>query len=205
MTWATIRKAQPEDTDRSNAAADRFIRRHGEELRFANCFLDTDIQENGPIYAIELSLGDVQELDRQKYLGRLWRNCLRRALREPARMGSPTDTLDTTSTNLPYHGLSNGRCKVPQPIKTLTPEQQRTIDHVRTRFFWKHHRELTILAEGEADFPALVREIGQIDAMFVILADQTRVLPIYLLATLRQEEREALDEVTVRPTATYWS
>jgi len=94
---------------------------------------------------------------------------------------------------------------MPREIKTLTPEQQRTIDHVRTRFFWKHHRELTILAKGEADFPALVREIGQIDAMFVILAHQTRVLPIYLLATLRQEEREALDQVTVRPIATYWS
>lgn len=82
MTWATIRKAQPEDYERSEAAAIRFIDRHREELRAANCFLDTDVKESGAVYAIELTLGDVQESDRQHYLGRLWRNCLRRALRE---------------------------------------------------------------------------------------------------------------------------
>lgn len=94
---------------------------------------------------------------------------------------------------------------MPRMIQELTPEQQRTIDHVRTRFFWQHHRELTILAKDKADFPALVREIGQIEAMFVILSDTTRVLPIYLLSTLRQQERAALEENTVAQNAGRWS
>ena len=91
MTWATIRKAQQEDYERSAAAARRFIARHREELRFANCCLDMDIEESGPIYAIELTLGDVQELDRQHYLGRLWRDCVRRALREKGADGIAYD------------------------------------------------------------------------------------------------------------------
>ena len=91
MTWATIRKADPEDYERSAAAAIRFIDRHREELRASNCFLDTDVKESGPVYAIELTLGDVQELDRRSYLGRLWRDCVRRALREKGADGIAYD------------------------------------------------------------------------------------------------------------------
>ena len=93
-------------------------------------------------------------------------------------------------------------------IHDLTVDEKRAIDNVRTRFYWSQHRELAIIAKRQGiKFPELVRDLGQIEAMFAILQDQTSVLPIFLLSMLRQTEREAIDETraSARPISTYWS
>lgn len=91
-------------------------------------------------------------------------------------------------------------------ISELETDQKRAIDHVRTRFFWQHYGEMAIMAKHEGvQFETLVREVGQIDAMFAILADQTRVLPIYLMTTLRQLEREALEECEIAQQVGRWN
>ena len=88
----------------------------------------------------------------------------------------------------------------------LTKEEQRAVDNARTRFYWSQHRELTLMAQRQGiKFPELVREMGQIEAMFAILQDQTSVLPIYLLSLLRQAERKALDECVITQDAGRWS
>ena len=91
-------------------------------------------------------------------------------------------------------------------IKELTQDEQRAIDHVRTRFYWQHHNELTILAEHQGmTLWTLARDIGQIEAMFAVLQDQTRVLPIYLMSTLRQQERDALEDCMIARAIGRWS
>jgi len=75
MAWSVIREATNEDRERMAAARARFMERHGlDEIGF-------DMLEDG-------GYGESQvECEKRKYLRKLWRACMRRALREPSADG----------------------------------------------------------------------------------------------------------------------
>lgn len=82
MGWSTIRKATSEDTERLNAAAQRFVERHelGDDVKVVP-------DESSPLWYelseyLEVMGTDWPNWDIPK-LRRLWRQCVRRALREP--------------------------------------------------------------------------------------------------------------------------
>lgn len=78
MAWSTIRKATTEDRERLNAAAERFIARHGLE-QYTNQF-----DGMSPWWAVDFMLHQTEAVGRDTpYVRRLWRKALRRALRSP--------------------------------------------------------------------------------------------------------------------------
>lgn len=80
MAWGTIRKATEEDTQRLNAAAIRFIERHGiTGLVYDD---ETAWSELGDY----LAGGGWDDTGNTRTLGQ-WKRCIRRALREPSADG----------------------------------------------------------------------------------------------------------------------
>jgi hypothetical protein len=85
MAWSTIRKATEEDWERLSAAARTFIERHLDEFPYLK--LDDPEVQRDYVFALEGEL-DYRSSDAYDHemkcrrLGRLWRRCVRRALRD---------------------------------------------------------------------------------------------------------------------------
>lgn len=78
MAWSTIRKATADDRDAIEAAAERFIKRHG-----IKTWSDEPASSTVDNHIDGLSQKDrVDGGERGRYLGRLWRAAVRRALNE---------------------------------------------------------------------------------------------------------------------------
>jgi len=77
MAWSTLRQATAEDHARYLASAERFAKRHNiawDEMGFPIADIEAYIE-----YLNAPSGGNCP--DKAKYLRRLWRQCVRRALR----------------------------------------------------------------------------------------------------------------------------
>lgn len=75
MAWSAIRKATDTDSERLEAAAQRFADRHGIDV----------LDDAGALFAVEMALTpgtgcSQDDEDRARYLMRLWRPIVRRAL-----------------------------------------------------------------------------------------------------------------------------
>lgn len=81
FSWSVIRPATTEDRARLEYTARRFIKRHA--IRFDPVYSDS------PLDAIEqaIFIANQWQYPRKSALGRLWLDCVRRALRSKAATG----------------------------------------------------------------------------------------------------------------------